>query len=183
MLDPDFSVTAWVVCLGVCLLNFLMQFSPQPGRFRNWSKVQLDPDFSVAAWVVSNCPHWGRTPSPTYPRWVEGCVGSFSLGLGEEYASAVGAGRRRGYQAMKVEGDFWPSPCCLLYWQGAHSKVAYLVAVERNPFRRAHPYCLFDWQRAQAPLGGLVILVRVDEKQIRSWWYTISSAMGLTGHK
>jgi hypothetical protein len=41
--------------------------------------------------------------------------------------------------------------------------------VERNPFRRAHPYCLFDWQGAQAPLGGLVILVRVDEKQIRSW--------------
>ncbi len=29
-------------------------------------------------------------------------MGSFSLGLGEECASAVGAGRRRRYQAMKV---------------------------------------------------------------------------------
>jgi hypothetical protein len=74
---------------------------------------------------------------------------------------------------MKVEGDFWTSPCCLLDWQGAHSKVAHLVAVGRAPFRRARPYCLLDWQGAQAPLGGLVIFSfslmqpRVDEKQIR----------------
>jgi hypothetical protein len=31
---------------------------------------------------------------------------TLSLGLGEECASAVGAGRRRRYHAMKVEGDF-----------------------------------------------------------------------------
>jgi hypothetical protein len=36
-------------------------------------------------------------------------------------------------------------------------KVIYLVAVGRAPFRRARPYCLLDWQGAQAPLGGLVI--------------------------
>jgi hypothetical protein len=51
-------------------------------------------------------------------------------------------------------------------WQ----EVAYLVAVGRAPFRRARPYCLLDWQGAQAPLGGLVIFssslmqLRVDEK-------------------
>ena len=58
-----------------------------------------------------------------------------------------------------------------------------LVAVGRAPFRRvrpfqkgapllegARPYCLLDWQGAQAPSGGLVISssslmqLRVDEK-------------------
>jgi hypothetical protein len=48
--------------LALKQLNFLMQFSPQPGRFRNWSKVLLDPDFSLTAWVVSKCPHWGQRP-------------------------------------------------------------------------------------------------------------------------
>ncbi len=37
---------------------------------------------------------------------------------------------------MKVEGDFSTSPFCLLDWQGAHSKVAHLVAVGHAPFRR-----------------------------------------------
>ena len=51
-------------------------------------------------------------------------------------------------------------------WRGG--KV--LVALERAPFRRARPYCLLDWQGAQALLGGLVIFssslmqLRVDEK-------------------
>jgi hypothetical protein len=45
-----------------------------------------------------------------------------------------------------------------------------LVVVGRAPFRRARPYCLLDWQGAQAPSGGLVISssslmqLRVDEK-------------------
>jgi hypothetical protein len=45
-----------------------------------------------------------------------------------------------------------------------------LVAVGRSSFRRACPYCLLDWQGAQALLGGLVISsssftqLRVDEK-------------------
>ncbi len=52
-----------------------------------------------------------------------------------------------------------------------------LVAVGRAPFKKgallsegAHPYCLLDWQGAQAPSGGLVISssssmqLRVDEK-------------------
>jgi hypothetical protein len=30
-------------------------------------------------------------------------------------------------QAMKVEGDFWACPCCLLDWQGARALVAYLI--------------------------------------------------------
>ncbi len=34
-----------------------------------------------------------------------------------------------------------------------------LVAVGRAPFRRERPYCLLDWQGAQAPLGGLVIFL------------------------
>jgi hypothetical protein len=47
-----------------------------------------------------------------------------------------------------------------------------LVAVGCAPFqkgapfsRRVRPYCLFDWQGAQAPSGGLVISMqlRVDE--------------------
>jgi hypothetical protein len=48
--------------------------------------------------------------------------------------------------------------------------VANLVAVGRAPFKRARPYCLLDWQGAQASLGGLVVFsssliqLRVDEK-------------------
>ncbi len=59
-------------------LNFLMQFSPQPGSFRNWSKVILDPDFSLTAWVVSKCPHWGQRPhtEATIPKRGGGVCGS-----------------------------------------------------------------------------------------------------------
>jgi hypothetical protein len=161
---------------------------PPPSRWNSWTfwcsflHSQEDSGTEVKSCLILTSvwqPGWspnvhtearGRTPRPPRPKGEEGCVGSFSLGLGEECASAVGAGRRRRYQAMKVEGDFWTSPCCLLDWQGAHSKVAHLVAVGRAPFRRARPYCLLDWQGAQAPLGGLVIFssylmqLRVDEK-------------------
>ncbi len=41
-------------------------------------------------------------------------MSSFGLGVREVVGSAVGAGRKREPQAMKVEGDFWASPCCLL---------------------------------------------------------------------
>ncbi len=54
-------------------------------------------------------------------------MGSFSLGLGEECASAVGAGRRREPLAMKVEGDFWASPCCILGCCGARAPIAFLI--------------------------------------------------------
>jgi hypothetical protein len=63
-------------------------------------------------------------------------VGSFSLGLGEECASAVGAGRRRRYQAMKVWRGKIQLKCGdgrkLLTWllwgaQGASAPIAYLI--------------------------------------------------------
>jgi len=41
-------------------------------------------------------------------------------------------------------------PYCLLDWQGAHSKVAYMG---RAPFRRARPYCLLDWQGAHSKVN------------------------------
>jgi len=49
------------------------------------------------------------------------------LAMRGEGGPAVGAGRRREPQAMKVEGDLWACPCCLLDWQGARALVAYLI--------------------------------------------------------
>ncbi len=43
-------------------------------------------------------------------------MGSFGLGVREEFRSAVGAGRRRGTQAMKVERGIF-----------GHAHVAYLI--------------------------------------------------------
>ena len=40
------------------------------------------------------------------------------LGMRGEGGPAVGAGRRREPQAMKVEGDFWACPCCFLVDRG-----------------------------------------------------------------
>ncbi len=61
----------------------------------------------------------------------------------------------------------------------------------RAPFKKgapfsegARPYCLLDWQGAQAPSGSLVISssssmqLRVDEKWIRSRCYTDNSNCG-----
>jgi hypothetical protein len=65
-------------------------------------------------------------------------VGSFSLGLGEECASAVGAGRRRRYQAMKLWRGKIQFKCGdgrnLLTWllwgaplSEGHALIAYLI--------------------------------------------------------
>jgi hypothetical protein len=68
-----------------------------------------------------------------------GVCGSFSLGVRREDESAVGAGRRRRYQAMKVEGDgrkLLVAVGCAPCEKGAHcapcEKGAHLV-------RRARP--------------------------------------------
>jgi hypothetical protein len=71
------------------------------------------------------------------------------LGVRREDESAVGAGRRRRSQAMWSGRE---SSVEVWRWQEA----AYLVAVGRAPFQRARPYCLLDWQGAQAPIDYLI---------------------------
>jgi hypothetical protein len=41
--------------------------------------------------------------------------------------------------------------------KGPKLKVAYLVAVVRSPFRRARPCCLLDWQGAHSKVAYLVV--------------------------
>jgi hypothetical protein len=89
------------------------------------------------------------------------------LGVRRENGSAEGAGRKGGPRPCGVEGKVQ------LKCVGGR-KV--LVAVGHAPFQkgaplseRVRPYCLFDWQGAQAPSGGLVtssssfMQLRVDE--------------------
>jgi hypothetical protein len=76
-------------------------------------------------------------------------VGSFSLGLGEECASAVGAGRRRRYQAMKV----WRGKIQLKCADGRKLLTWLLWGA---PLSEGRPYCLLDWQGARAPIAYLI---------------------------
>jgi hypothetical protein len=91
-----------------------------------------------------------------------------------ENGSAEGAGRKGGPRPCGVEGEslveVWR------WWEGAGCCGARPFPEGRALFKkgaplsdRARPYCLFDWQGAQAPSGGLVISsssfmqLRVDE--------------------
>jgi hypothetical protein len=119
-----------------------MQFSPQPRRFRNWSKVMLDPDFSVTAWVVSKCPQWGQRPhtKATMPQ----------VGGGVCICAALVWGGREDQLLVQVGGG---SPR-LWRWRGifGHAHVAYLIDRGHAPLLLtwltggARPCCLLDRQ-------------------------------------
>ncbi len=93
------------------VLNFLVQFSPQPLNFMNCCKDMLDPDFSLTAWIVSNCPHRGQRlhPRPLCTNGVEGCVGPCpeERVCGSQLCTKEGGGAP-GYE----EGGSWLE-CCL----------------------------------------------------------------------
>ncbi len=72
---------------------------------------------------------------------------------------------------QEVEGNFWTSPCCLLDWQGAHSKLLtwFLWGMPVSEGRSLIAYLI---GRALVPLlGGLVIFL-LFLVAARSWWKT-----------
>ncbi len=161
-------------------LNFWMQISSQLRCFPNSNNDHCDLDFRLPVCDVVRRPYRGHSATSQDSMLKRGggvCGPPMALVWGRRMNQLLVQVVRRRSQAMWSGGGkfSWSVGmvgscslgCCGArpFQKGAH----FLVAVGRAPFRRVRPYCLLDWQGAQAPIGRFGdFLLLLDAT--KSWW-------------